>query len=233
MSKTYQYLFFDLDHTLWDFERSATETKQLLFEKYQLLQLGIPGYDAFRDAYQPINRDLWSQYRDGLIDKATLNFRRFHDTLLHFGIDRPDVSTAFAQDFITNISQLTYLFPEAFNILKYLKNKGYQLFVLTNGFEEVQYPRLKNSHLDRLFDAVITSEAAQAMKPSQAIFTYAQAQTGADLSRSLMIGDDLEVDIEGARNFGMDQLWVNHEGKLSAIPPTYEVKNLWEITSVL
>jgi putative hydrolase of the HAD superfamily len=232
MNKVYKHIFFDLDHTLWDFERNAEETKKELFDTLHLKDRGVPTYEDFRNKYVGINTGLWALYRDGLIEKDDLNFKRFYLTLCEFGIKDPDLGAAMASGFLEGISNKTYLFPFAKEILEYLYPK-YPLFVITNGFEEVQFSKLKNSGMDRFFTSIITSEEAGVKKPDPEIFRYALHKTGANADESIMIGDDLEVDMGGARDIGMDQLFVNHNAIIHAEPVTYEVHSLKEIKGIL
>lgn len=232
MIKNYKHIFFDLDHTLWDFERSAEETKRELFELLKLKEKGIVSYEVFREKYVGINLALWALYRDDKIEKDELNFRRFYDTLCLLGINDRRLGEHMALGFIEGISSKTYLFPYTKELLEYLYPK-YPLHIITNGFEEVQFRKLKNSGMDRFFTKVITSEAAGSKKPDAEIFQYALRKTGALAADSLMIGDDLEVDMAGARQNGMDQLYVNHDRKIHSETVTMEVFSLEEIVGLL
>ncbi|MEI6060010.1 MAG: YjjG family noncanonical pyrimidine nucleotidase [Bacteroidota bacterium] len=232
MDKTYKHIFFDLDHTLWDFERNAEETKRELFETLNLKDRGIDNYELFREKYIGINQALWALYREDKIEKDALNFKRFYDTLCLLGIDDRQLGEAMASGFIEGISSKTYLFPNAMEVLEYLQGK-YPLYIITNGFEEVQFSKLRNSGMDRFFKSVITSEEAGVKKPDAEIFHYALRKTGALAQDSLMIGDDLEIDMAGARQLGMDQLYVNHDRKKHADPVTMEVFSLEEIIGLL
>lgn len=232
MRKHYKHIFFDLDHTLWDFERNAEETKKELFTLYGLKEKGIPSYEEFREKYLGINTGLWALYREGRIEKEELNFQRFNQTLVEFGLEDFHLSTTMAAAFLEGITTRTYLFPYAKEILDYLFPM-YPLYIITNGFEEVQFGKLRNSGLDKYFASVITSEEAGVKKPDNAIFLFALNKANALVEESLMIGDDLEVDIRGARDIGMDQLFVNHNGILHSDPITYEVATLREIEGIL
>jgi len=232
MRKTYKHIFFDLDHTLWDFERNAEETKREMFETLKLKERGIASYEAFRENYVGINLALWALYREDKIGKDDLNFRRFYDTLCVLGINDRLLGEAMASGFIEGISSKTYLFPYAKEILEYLYPK-YPLYIITNGFEEVQFSKLKNSGMDRYFASVITSEEAGSKKPDAEIFQYALRKTGASANDSIMIGDDLEVDMAGARLMGIDQLYVNHDKKNHNEKVTMEVFSLKEIMGLL
>lgn len=232
MKKIYKHIFFDLDHTLWDFERGAEETKREMFEVLQLKERGVADYETFREKYVGINLALWALYREDKIGKDELNFRRFNDTLVVLGINDQALGEAMASGFIEGISSKTYLFPHAKELLEYLCEK-YPVHIITNGFEEVQFSKLKNSGMDRYFTSVITSEEAGTKKPDPEIFHYALRKTGASAIDSIMIGDDLQVDIAGARQLGMDQLYVNHDRKIHREPVTMEVFSLDEIIGLL
>lgn len=232
MDKTYKHIFFDLDHTLWDFERNAEETKREMFDGLNLKAKGIESYEAFREKYVIINQALWALYREDKIKKDDLNFHRFYDTLCVFGINDRALGETMASWFIEGISTKTYLFPYAQEILEYLYSK-YLLHIITNGFEEVQYSKLKNSGLDKYFTQIITSEEAGCKKPDLEIFRFAFQKTGALPDESIMIGDDLEVDISGARIAGMDQIYVNHDRKQHTVPVTMEVFSLEDLTKLL
>lgn len=232
MSKTYKHIFFDLDHTLWDFERNAEETKREMFEVLHLKDRGVESYELFREKYIIINQALWALYREDKIEKEVLNFRRFYDTLCLFGIDDPELGKAMATAFIIGITTKTYLFPYTRELLDYLYPK-YPLYIITNGFEEVQYGKLDNSDLRKYFTQIITSEEARSKKPDAEIFRFALEKAGAEASESLMIGDDLDVDIGGARAVGIDQIFVNHERIVHNEKVTMEVFSLQEITKLL
>jgi len=232
MQKKYKHIFFDLDHTLWDFERNAEETKREMFENFQLKRKGIENYESFREKYVVINQALWAMYREDKIEKEELNFRRFYDTLVLFGINDRRLGENMADAFIKGITSKTYLFPYTRELLEYLYPK-YQLHIITNGFEEVQYGKLKNSGLGKYFTTIITSEAAGSKKPDPEIFRYALEEAGAKATESIMIGDDLEIDIAGARKLGIDQLFVNHDNKKHNEKPTMEIFSLDEIMKLL
>ncbi len=227
----YKHLFIDLDRTLYDFDKSTHETFLELFEKFGLYDRGVD-FDRFFEIYSKNNRKLWEEYREGKIKKSFLNVHRFHLTLLSFGIDDRAFAGRFASDY-KHISPLKKaLFPNVIEVLDYLKDK-YCLHIITNGFEEVQDIKIKTNGLDKYFKTVTTSEEAGSKKPSKEIFKYAMKKAGASPEESLMIGDDLEVDIEGARAVGIDGLYCNFDSMPHNGNVTFEVKNFLEIKSVL
>ena len=230
--KKYKHLFFDLDHTLYDFERSTFETLSELCEEYNLANKGIPQFKYFYNRYLEINLRFWGQYRKGKIEKAFLNAERFHVTFQEFGIDNRDFAEKFANEYLANAPLKNTLFPHAHETLDYLQ-ENYILHLITNGFEEVQEKKIDTTGLRKYFKTITTSEEAGVKKPDPAIFHFALSKADAVAEESLMIGDNLEVDILGAKNVGMDQMFFNvdkipHDGEI-----TFEISGLKEIIGLL
>ncbi|MBN3036256.1 MAG: YjjG family noncanonical pyrimidine nucleotidase [Bacteroidales bacterium] len=228
----YRHIFFDLDRTLWDFDRGSHETFFELFDKFNLKQRGIANAEKLYNTYLPINKGLWDQYRTGEIEKEYLNFQRFHRSLVACGLDDPGLSSRFAADFVALTPLKSYLFPHVIDTLEYLSGR-YQLHIITNGFEEVQMPKIRNNGLERYFNTITTSEEAGVKKPFREIFLFALRKAGAAPHESLMIGDDIEVDIRGAKAIGMDQMFFNFEGLDHSEPVTYEIRSMNEIPELL
>jgi putative hydrolase of the HAD superfamily len=229
----YKHLFFDLDRTLWDFDTNNLDTFREIFDKYNLKQRGISDFDNFFAYYTQINTALWQAYRDQVITKEALNFRRFYESLLFFGIDDESLARDIGKQYI-HISPLkTALYPQTLETLEKLFGK-YKMHIITNGFEEVQYIKIEKSGLAKYFDKIITSERAGYKKPDSRIFEFALLEARANAHESLLIGDDPEADILGAHQAGMDQLWVRHYKDQKAImSPTYIVENLRDILEIL
>ncbi len=230
--KHYKHIFFDLDRTIWDFEKNAREAYRDIYEKYELKKLGIGSFEAFTESYLKHNDTLWSLYREGKIEKSYLMSRRFELTLLDFGIDNPELAHKIGMDYITISPQKTILFPNAHETLTYLHGK-YPLHIITNGFEEVQHNKLKNSKLEKYFVHVITSEAAGCKKPDPCIFNFALKTVGASPDECVMIGDDLEVDILGAHALGIDTVFFNPKHIAHNGEATHEIIDLTELTKIL
>lgn len=228
----YSHIFFDLDRTLWDFDRNSHETFTDIHLKYDLQGLGVRSFNEFMHTYQRINLELWDHYRKGEIKKEVLNVKRFSLTLATFGISDDSLSESIAHDYVSISPTKNHLYPGTVEILEYLSKK-YQLHIITNGFEEVQHRKLKNSNLDHFFTHVITSEDAGYKKPDEKIFRYALAVAGAEASESLMIGDDIEVDIIGAISAQIDQVLVDYEGIYEKSAATYYIKSLSELREFL
>ena len=198
-------IFFDLDHTLWDFEKNSG----LTFEKiFKLKNLDIP-LSHFLEVYNPINHHYWKLYRNNEITQEKLRFGRLADTFSKLNITH-DESTILdvSKDYINYLSDFPHLFEGTHRLLKYLQN-DYKLHIITNGFEVVQHHKIKNSGLDSYFDQVFTAEKVGFKKPHPQIFKEALAKTGTYEGSALMIGDSLEADILGALANGMQAIHFN------------------------
>lgn len=232
MNKKYKHIFFDLDRTLWDFEASALQAFEVIFEKYELEKMGVESARHFHNVYTIHNERLWDLYRVGKITKEVLRGKRFNLTLMDYEIKNPEMAESIGLDYTTISPKLVNLFPNAIEILDYLFPK-YKLHLITNGFSEVQEVKLKSSGMDRYFDKVITSEDAGVKKPDNKIFNFAMKQTSAEFSNSIMIGDDYNVDIIGAQNVGMDQVYFNPLKEFNSNGCTYEIRDLIELKEFL
>lgn len=230
--KQYKHIFFDLDKTLWDFEKNSIETFSDIFNNHSLMEKGIPSVDQFMEKYKIHNTYLWDQYRNGLIEKEPLSIKRFVLTLNDFGIIDDDLAKKISFDYITISPKKTNLFPGTHETLEYLKGK-YNLHIITNGFREVQIPKLRASDLDKYFINVIVSEEAGSKKPDSGIFNYSLKKANARASESLMIGDDIEVDIIGARNAGIDQVYINYSKLNHEEAISFEINEMKELMNIL
>lgn len=228
----YQHLFFDLDHTLWDFEANSRLTLSELYENMNLLSKGVDDFDVFHKNYLVHNDKLWDRYRKGFIKVDELRWKRMWLTLLDFKIADEPLARNMGTVFLDLLPTRKLLFPHTTEILDYLANKNYKLHLITNGFEQTQHSKLKNSGIDKYFIEVITSEGSNSLKPHPEIFEYAFAKTKAGKSESIMIGDSQEVDIQGAMNAGIDQVFVNHINEMPTIQPTYTVHSLKELETI-
>ncbi|MFN0083526.1 MAG: YjjG family noncanonical pyrimidine nucleotidase, partial [Ferruginibacter sp.] len=200
---SYKHLFFDLDHTLWDFDSNAKATLQELYNN-ELAQKTGNDFDLFLERYLFHNAHLWKRYEAGFIGVEELKWKRMWRTLLDFKVADEALSKDLSIKFLDILPTKKEVFPHTFEILTYLKNKNYTLHLITNGFEHTQKMKLKNSGLHPYFDELITSEASNSLKPKKEIFDYAIMKTNALLNQSLMLGDNQAADIQGAINAGMD-----------------------------
>jgi putative hydrolase of the HAD superfamily len=206
----YQHLFFDLDHTLWDFESNARATLLQLYQELDLHQLGVTDFTRFYRQYLDHNEKLWDRYRKGFIKQEELRIKRMRLALLDFGVVNEEVASIMNIRFLELLPTRTILFPYTIELLDYLLQKGYKLHLITNGFEKTQHSKLQYSGLSHYFLNVVTSEGSGSLKPKPEIFSYALEQAGASKENSIMIGDTPDVDIWGAKNAGIDQIHVNH-----------------------
>jgi putative hydrolase of the HAD superfamily len=233
----YTHLFFDLDHTLWDFEANSRQTLQDLYRDMELAQRGVNDFDLFHKNYLLHNDKLWERYRNGYIKVDELRWKRMWLTLLDFKIADEPLARQMGVVFLDLLPTRKLLFPYTIEILEYLRAKKYELHMITNGFEKTQYSKLEHSGLSPYFTHVITSEGSNSLKPHKEIFEYAFQKTGADPAKSIMIGDTIDVDILGAVNAGIDQVHVNHlTSERVAVKenrfPTYTVFNLKELETI-
>jgi len=228
----YRHLFFDLDHTLWDFEANARATLEELHNSLKLEERGVNDFDLFYKNYLVYNENLWERYRKGLIKQEDLRIKRMGLALLDFKIADDELTKQMSLQFLDLLPTRTILFPYTNEILHYLIDKGYLLHLITNGFEKTQHNKLKYSGLEKFFKEVITSEGSNSLKPNKEIFDFALTRSGASKVESIMLGDSIEVDIIGARDAGIDQVYINHLGIDPPITPTYTVTSLKELEEI-
>ncbi len=230
--KHYKHIFFDLDRTLWDFDAAAEVAFERIYEKYGLKSLGIPSAHEFHEVYHPLNERLWELYREDKITKDYLNRTRFVLPLEHYGIHDTDLADHLSEDYVYWSPRIVRLVPGTMELLDYLKSK-YHLHLITNGFQEVQHTKLSLSGLEPYFVTLTISEEVGVKKPNPEIFLYALNKAQADIEDSLMIGDEMAVDIDGARAIGMDTVFLNLKRAAVVGECTYEVHNLLEIKEFL
>jgi putative hydrolase of the HAD superfamily len=229
--KRYRHLFFDLDHTLWDFRGNS---RAVLLELHAELELGdrhgIPVHE-FVPTYEEINEGLWGRYESGKLDKALLRVLRFRNTLLHFGIKDHRLARTLGEHYLDRCPRRSALNPGAMELLNDLRPR-YALHIITNGFQDIQRMKLDASGITGLFSVVLSSEQAGAGKPHPRIFQRALRLAGADATDSLMIGDNVVADIAGARNASIDQAHYMPEGAFDA-QATYRITHFDELRPVL
>jgi putative hydrolase of the HAD superfamily len=228
----YKDLFFDLDHTLWDFETNSKETIQELYATYHLAELGIVDFDGFYSTYSAHNHRLWDRYTKGFIKQEELRWKRVYLSLLDFKVANEPLAKEMSQAYLEILPNKKHLFPYTIEILEYLKQKDYKMHLITNGFESVQFKKIKNSGLHDYFIEVITSEASNSLKPQKEIFEYALKNANATVAESIMIGDNESADIQGGINMGMNTIFVNHIQVVPTIPATYTITHLKELETI-
>ncbi|RSC96118.1 YjjG family noncanonical pyrimidine nucleotidase [Tenacibaculum singaporense] len=208
-----KHLFFDLDHTLWDFDRNSKLTFQRIFEEQQIT---IP-IDEFLEAYIPVNLKYWRLYREDKIEKTSLRYYRLKETfdsLKYIASD--NLINLISEEYIRYLPNFNYLFDDTIEVLQYLENK-YHLHIITNGFEEVQNLKLEKSGIHKFFKHIITSECVGVKKPNPKVFEFALGKAGAKAHQSVMIGDSYEADVMGAINSGMKAIHFSQEDKKNEV----------------
>ncbi|MBC7866266.1 MAG: noncanonical pyrimidine nucleotidase, YjjG family [Gloeobacteraceae cyanobacterium ES-bin-316] len=228
----YKHLFFDLDHTLWDFDSNARTTLTKIYGKFDLDTRVNAAFDDFYQKYLFHNNHLWERYHQGLISAEDLKWKRMWRTMLDFKIADEQLAKDISADFLEILPTQKEVFPHTFEIMDYLKAKKYDLHLITNGFEKTQWSKLQHCGLDKYFTHVITSESSNSLKPKKEIFEYAMAKAGASTRDSIMIGDNLDADIQGGINAGMDTIFVNHIQATTDIKPTYTITHLQELEAI-
>jgi len=231
MATQYKHLFFDLDHTLWDFDRNSKETLAELYQQFELPAMGVPPMDQFYEAFMQVNYHMWHQYNLGQIDKHTIRNTRFPLTMQKLGLTAT-LPVEFGELYIANCSAKPHTMPHAHEVLAYLAPK-YQLHIITNGFEDSQWHKLRNAGLDGYFKEVVTSERAASKKPSSKIFEYALSASGATVNESLMIGDNLDTDIAGAKAMGIKPVFYNPHKTAHSNTDLWEIDCLRQLTETL
>jgi len=229
--KIYRHIFFDLDRTLWDFDTNSGTALSEIFEELKLYRF-FTSPEVFVNLYHKHNEYLWENYRLGRLRKETLRSLRFDLTLKDVNVDDPSLAMKIGEQYLELCTEKTTVFPYTFEILNYLSPK-YLLYILTNGFRETQFKKLKNTGLIHYFKQIFTSETIGFNKPHPEIFHWAVSSVNARKIECLMIGDDPEVDIRGARSYGMDQVFFNPGNVKCEVDVTYEIKSLIELKNIL
>ena len=219
-------VFFDLDHTLWDFDKNSMLAFKRVFKKFKI---NIE-FDVFLKIYEPINIEYWKKYREDKVSKENLRRGRLIDSFNFFDlIYTTEKIDKIADAYIQELPFDNHLFEGALEILDYLTLK-YKLHIITNGFEEVQHKKLKNSGIVHYFSTVTTSEEVGVKKPNSKVFLTALKKANSLPEESVMIGDSLEADILGANNIGMQTIFYNYRNesiskKIKSIDSLIEIKN--------
>lgn len=228
----YKHLFFDLDHTLWDFDRNSAESIAELYETFNLADVGIPSAEAFSHHFITINRKLWADYDKNLIEHSYIRQHRFPLVFQSLGVDESAVHADLNVEYLRLLPRKPHLLDSAREVLDYLKGR-YTIHIITNGFAEIQAIKLDSSEIAHYFTHVITSETASAKKPNPLVFQYAMEISGTNVSESIMIGDNYEADILGAKSVNMDTVFYNPQGVLVEDQPTYDIRHWKELMAIL
>lgn len=231
MPRSYKHLFFDLDHTLWDFDRNSEATLLQLYKEYDLASRGIPDFDALFASYNIHNDKLWDRYRKGFIKREELRWKRMWLMLLDFKLADTILAHELSTAYLEILPTQTLLIPYAKELLDHCSGR-YTMHLITNGFETTQRLKLQYSGISGYFTELITSEKSNSIKPHKDIFDYALSVSGAGVEESIMIGDAADIDILGAINAGWDSAYFNPAKLPHSHKPTYEVVELSELLTV-
>jgi YjjG family noncanonical pyrimidine nucleotidase len=227
----YRNLFFDLDNTLWAFSENAYDTFQEVYNLHRLDRF-FNSFEEFFDIYEEENLKLWKLYEAGSITRDELNYRRFRYPLQVAGVGDLSLADDYSADFFRIIKTKKRLMPHAIETLDYLYPR-YNLFILSNGFKDLQYAKMRSGSIDRYFKKVILSDEINVNKPNKELFLYALESTGSNIEQSIMIGDNFDVDIRGAYQCGLAQVYYNISDENEyPFQPTYLIKDLRELTTI-
>lgn len=227
----YEHLFFDLDHTLWDFERNSKETLDQLYIHLKLDRL-IKSPDLVSTSFSEINRYLWDEYHLDRISKEELRKRRFELVLEQHGVIDEALAEEFSNLYLDLCPSKPHLLPHSLEVLDYLQGK-YHLHILSNGFDETTSQKLAASSLQAYFKTICTPSHSGFKKPHSEMFLYALAKASTTIHTSLMIGDDLEADVLGAKKLGMHQVYFNPDKKPHSHTITYEIQSILDLKKIL
>jgi YjjG family noncanonical pyrimidine nucleotidase len=223
-----KHIFFDLDHTLWDFDKNSAFAFEIIFEKHQ-----IPvSVNLFIQHYVPLNQQYWKLYQTNQVSHEHLRYYRLKDSFdaLNYLVDSSLINQL-SEDYIQYLSENNHLFDGALEVLDYL-SRNYKLHIITNGFSQVQTRKLQNANIAHYFATVTNSEMAGVKKPHPTIFNFALSLANASIQESIMIGDSIEADIQGALSVGMDAIFfneqvINHSHPVMQIQHLLELKNFF------
>ena len=231
MSK-YSHIFFDLDHTLWDFNTNSRETLLELYAEYELKNRGLHSFEFFHRIYLTVNAQYWAKYHQGIISKEQLRTGRFAESLRISGLRDTELATKMGAAYLQRSPYKTKLFADTKQVLEYLSEK-YALYIITNGFAGVQHIKITESGLRPYFKDIFISEQIGYQKPHKQIFLYALHVAGTIAEKALMVGDNIKTDILGAAEVGIDQTFFNPNGIRASHKATYEIHTLAELKEFL
>jgi putative hydrolase of the HAD superfamily len=230
--KSYKCIFFDLDHTLWDYEANSLTTLQELYSDYGLESCGVSDCDSFHRQFRKVNTQLWDLYDRGLIGSEVIRQERFKQILEHFSVFDEKLCAELSVAYLHACPKKAALLPHAIETLQYLFER-YPMTVVTNGFEEIQNVKLTSGNLHQYFRYIVTSQKAGYKKPSREIFEYAMNANGVMPHEVIMIGDNLVTDIGGAHNAAIDTVFFNPEKVVHAVTVKHEIASLAELQKIL
>lgn len=231
--KQYKCVLFDLDHTLWDYETNSSAVLVQLYNKYGLAGLGAVECGEFIKSFTRVNTELWDKHDRNEISREVLRYDRFDLVFKAAGVSHRELSLRFSEEYLAESPKGKHLVPYALELLNYLKAKGYGLYIVTNGFEEIQGTKIASGGITNYFDGIITSARAGFKKPDKGIFEFVMKESGYSNHESIMIGDNLLTDIAGARNASIDTVFYNPNGVKHSEVVSHEIRSLKELFSIL
>ena len=229
--KKYEHLFFDLDHTLWDFDKNTSEAIREIYDYFNFSKWGFFNLQELLEVFREVNNFLWNRFNQGLIDRLELRNIRFQMILENLGVNKEEIPDGIGIKYLEIAPKKSSVIPHAHEVVKNLASK-YHLHIITNGFDDVQHTKLKSAALHTYFDQIVTSDSAGSRKPKKEIFEFALSVAGATTENSIMIGDNLETDIVGARNADLDHVFFNPGNEKHSLPVTFEIGNLRQLTQI-
>ncbi|MCE6988842.1 YjjG family noncanonical pyrimidine nucleotidase [Dyadobacter sp. CY323] len=229
----YKHIFFDLDHTLWDFEKNSSESLTEIFHQLTLNLYGIASLEAFINSFLRINTELWDAFDRGKVHHTYIRENRFKMVFDELGVMCPDNHTEIGELYLRALPDKKHLLEGALDLLTYTHSAGYRLHIITNGFNEIQAKKIASSEIGHFFENVVTFETASAKKPDPRIFEYALEIAGASPEECIMVGDNWIADILGAKKVGIDTAYLNPAGLKFDESPTYDINRLEELMLIL
>lgn len=225
-------VFFDLDHTLWDYETNSCETLHELFITHSLPEKGVTDFNKFHQEFKRVNTALWELYDTGKIGSEVIREERFKQILNAFQAYDKKLSDTLSVEYLYECPKKANLMPHAIETLQYLAGR-YKLSIITNGFEEIQNTKLTSGNLHQYFDHIVTSQKAGHKKPAREIFDFTLGKNGALHHEAVMIGDNLLTDIKGARDASISHVFYNPDKIKHQDKVTLEIESLKELYSFL
>lgn len=229
--KEYKHLFFDLDHTLWDFERNTSDAIQEIYSIFNFGRWTFFTFEDFMKIFQEVNDYLWDKFNHGLIDRMELRNSRFKMILEKLGVNEHEIPEGIGEKYLELAPVKSKVIPFAYEILDYLK-PNYQLHIISNGFDDVQHSKLRASKIHHYFDIIVTSDSSGHRKPQRGIFDFALDQAGASRDNAIMIGDNIDTDIVGAQNAAIDHIFFNPNRIKHSLNVTFEIDCLKQLRNI-
>lgn len=217
---------------MWDFERNSEETIRELFHDLKMFERGVASAEGLYRSFERANREAWDLYHLDLIGKEELRISRFIKALEENGLSDPELAETMAQHYLAICPTKPHLLEGSIEILEYLFQK-YPLHLISNGFAETTEMKVKGTAITKYFQTVITPTHSGFKKPEKEMFSFALKMANAKAEKVLMIGDDLQADILGAKNAGIDQVFFNPSKRSHDVSVTFEIRRLEELKSIL